>query len=157
MQHSTLHSIALLLLCLAWANKAYGQDCLCRVRLDVDPVASTLRLSSLTRLNTISSAIEWQGNVTRGYQGILFACSPQACPTTGSRSAWQSVQFTVSTAANQSLQVYPELNLGRTILGRSLRTWVSVHVDHLKSNLEVEPSPSCSCAQCNDLLFLRVY
>lgn len=98
--------------------------CACRVRLDVDPSMSTLKLSTANRLNTITSGIDWQRSVGRGMQGTVFACSAEPCPTSSSSlQDWQSLQFSFATGS-RSLVMYPDLNMGKTILGRSLNVWV---------------------------------
>lgn len=94
--------------------------CACRVRLDVDPTYSIVKLSTSNRLNTITSGIDWQ-RVDRGLQGTVFACSAEPCPAL---QDLQLLQFSFATGSNRSLVMYPDLHLGKTILGRSLNVWV---------------------------------
>ena len=91
----------------------------CKVRLDIDPAASTLLLSSDNLLRATSPPVfdipspsGFPANVTRGFQGSLYASSTAlaSCPSPGDAAGWLAAwsSFNLSSAASPTLwQVRP--------------------------------------------------
>lgn len=125
----------LLVAVLAEALLAAGRpaDAACRVRLDIDPAASTLVLTSNNALrprqppfSDIPSPSSFARNVSRGFSGSLYASNAAlaACPAADDAAAWLAAwpAFNLSSEAQptlyQAISVYPRLNLGRTAVAR---------------------------------------